>query len=100
MARLMAYKLVAKTGAMTKKPESEPANNQNRSCANQVIRPPHDANNRPCSVLNQGDLAKSLNPRANQCKGWSKAMGKTGGKKTGAAVFDEGRCWGSDMHPA
>jgi hypothetical protein len=63
MARLMAYKLVAKTGATTKKPDTALASNQNRSWASQVIKPPPMAIAKPWAKLSQGEWPMSFSPK-------------------------------------
>jgi hypothetical protein len=86
MARLMAYKLVAKTGATTMKPDKEPTNNQKRSWAIQVMNAPMTAKISPCSMLSQGARTKSLNPNPSHCMGWFLPSGKMGGKKCSGFV--------------
>jgi hypothetical protein len=51
-------------------------------------------------VLSQGDLEKSLKPKASQCKGWSNTMGKTGGKKTSEDALDTKGVGVRDMQQA
>jgi hypothetical protein len=66
MARLMAYKLVAKTGATTRKPDTALASSQNRSCASQVIKAPPMAMSRPWAKLSQGEWQMSFSPKKSQ----------------------------------
>jgi hypothetical protein len=77
----MAYKLVANTGATTKNPDTALAKNQNLSCASQVIKPPPNANTRPCIRLNQGECQMSFRPNHNHSKGCCQVMGNISGNR-------------------
>jgi hypothetical protein len=69
MARLNAYKLVAKTGAITKKPDSAPANNQKWLLATTTMAIPIALMAMPCMMLAQPALAMSRHAMTNQIKG-------------------------------
>jgi hypothetical protein len=96
-ARLSAYKLVARIGATTKKPEIAPASNQNRLWAMANMAAPPKVNTRPWAKLIHPQCAMSRHAHTSQCMGRSKAMvrtcGSTGMKMpVGSSVDGGGLC--------
>ena len=76
IARLIAYRPVARMGATSRKPLKAPDSSQNLSCASQTSSAPNALSARPCSRPGTGQRIKSRQPRANQASGRSKGMGR------------------------
>src|SRR5574343_189001 len=80
MARLMAYRLVASTGAVTMKADTRPTSTQNWSKASQVKNQPAAVMTKPWARLSQGLRVMSRKPSTSQRRGWSGSTGRMGGR--------------------